>query len=103
MNQEQVWNSIVDSWNNFRQKPYEKELSLLNWKKGKLIDIGCGNCRNLLSFKNLELYGIDFSSKMLEKAKIFCNKNKLKVNLKKSDMRKIPFGDNFFDYCLSLA
>ena len=103
MNQEQVWDSLAESWNNFRQKSSEEELFNLDWKKGRLLDIGCGNCRNLLYFKNLELYGIDFSSKMLEKAKIFCNKNKLKVNLKKSDMRKIPFGDNFFDYCLSLA
>src|SRR3989344_6013681 len=103
MNQEQVWDSIADSWNNFRQKSYQKELYSLDWKKGKLIDIGCGNCRNLLSFKNLELYGIDFYSKMIEQAKIFCNKNNLKVNLKKANMKNIPFENNFFDYCLCMA
>jgi len=102
MNQEKVWDILAESWNNFRQKIYEKELYHLNWKKGKLLDIGCGNCRNLLPFKNLELYGIDFSSKMLEQSKKFIKKHNLKVNLKKADMKKIPFKDNFFDYCLNI-
>ena len=102
MNQEQVWDSIAESWNNFRQKPSE-ELKNLNWKKGRLLDIGCGNCRNLLSFKTLELYGIDFSSNMLKQAEKFCEKHNMKVDIKKADMRKIPFKNNFFDYCLCLA
>jgi len=103
MNQEQVWNSLAESWSNFRQKIYEKELYNLNWKKGKLLDVGCGNCRNLLPFKNLELYGIDFSSKMLEQAKKFTKKHNLKVNFKKNNMKKLNFKDNYFNYCLSLA
>ena len=103
MNQEQVWDILAESWNNFRQKAYEKDLYDLDWKKGRLLDVGCGNCRNLLLFKNLELYGIDFSSKMLEQAKKFCDKNNLKVNLRKADMTKIPSNDNYFDYCLCLA
>src|SRR3989344_1575796 len=103
MNQERVWDFIAESWNNFRQKPSEKEVFNLDWKKGILLDIGCGNCRNLLPFKHLELYGADFSSEMLKQAKKYCNKNNLKVNLQKADMRKIPFKDNFFDYCLCLA
>lgn len=103
MNQEEVWDSLAESWSNFRQKIQEKEIYNLNWKKGRLLDIGCGNCRNLLHFKNLELYGIDFSSSMLEQAKKFCDKNNLKVDLKKADMRKIPFQNNYFDYCLCLA
>src|SRR3989344_8242753 len=103
MNQEQVWDSLAESWNNFRQKSSEEELFNLDWKKGRLLDIGCGNCRNLLYFKNLELYGIDFSSKMIEQSKKFCNKHNLKINLIKVDMGKIPFKNDFFDYCLSLA
>jgi ubiquinone/menaquinone biosynthesis C-methylase UbiE len=103
MNQEEVWDSIAESWNNFRQKIYEKELYKLNWKKGKLLDVGCGNCRNLLPFNNLELYGIDFSSKMLELAKKFCDKHNIKANLQKANMKKLPFKDNYFDYCLCLA
>ena len=103
MNQEQVWDILAESWNNFRQKISEKEIYNLNWEKGRLLDVGCGNCRNLLPFKGMELYGVDFSSNMIEQAKKFCEKNALKINLKKSDMRKLPFKDGFFDYCLCLA
>jgi len=102
MNQEEVWDSIAESWNNFRQNPSE-ELKDLDWRKGKLLDICCGNCRNLLPFKNFELYGIDISEEMIKQAEKFCKKNNLKVNLKKSDMKEISFNDNFFDYCLCLA
>jgi tRNA (uracil-5-)-methyltransferase TRM9 len=102
MNQEQVWDALAESWNNFRQKIYEKEILNLDWKKGKLLDIGCGNCKNLIPFKSLELYGIDFSSEMIKQSKKFSDKYNLKINLKKADMRKLPFKDNFFDYCLSL-
>ena len=103
MNQEKVWDVLAESWNNFRQKIYEKELYNLNWKKGKLLDVGCGNCRNLTPFKNLELYGIDFSKEMIIQSKKFTQKHNLKVNLKKANMKKLPFKDNFFDYCLSLV
>ena len=102
MDQEKVWDKIAKSWSNFRQKP-EKNLNSLNWKKGKILDIGCGNCRNLLPFKDMECYGIDFSGKMLEEAKKFIKKNNFKVNLKKADMGKLPFKDKSFDYVLSLA
>ena len=89
MNQEEIWDSIAEGWSNFRQKIYEKELYNLKWKKGKLLDLGCGNCRNLLPFKNLRLYGIDFSKEMLIQAKKYCDKYNIKVN--------------FFDYCLCLV
>tara|TARA_Y100000034_G_C6861839_1_gene392357 strand:+ start:931 stop:1530 length:600 start_codon:yes stop_codon:yes gene_type:complete len=103
MNQEQVWDILAESWNNFRQRIYEKELYILNWKKGKLLDMGCGNCRNLLPLKHLQLYGIDFSSNMLKQAKKFMKKHNLKINLKKANMKKIPFKNNFFDYCINLV
>src|SRR3989344_4795681 len=102
MNQEQVLDVLAESWSNFRNKIQEKEIYDLNWKEGKLLDVGCGNCRNLIPFKNLELYGIDFSKNMLKEAKKLSDKNNLKINLKKSDMRKIPFKNDYFDYCLCI-
>ena len=67
------------------------------------MDVGCGNCRNLIPFKNLELYGVDFSKEMIKQSKNFTKKHDLKVDLKKADMKKIPFKENYFNYCLSLA
>ncbi|MBI2507500.1 class I SAM-dependent methyltransferase [Candidatus Woesearchaeota archaeon] len=102
MNQQQIWDQIALSWNNFRQKPL-KELKKLEWRKGKILDIGCGNCRNLLPFKNFDCYGVDFSNKMLEQAKRFSQKNNFKVKLKHSSAEKLPFKNEMFDYVLAVA
>ncbi len=109
MNQKEVWDELAESWYNFRQRPFRdisKELNkLIELKKGKILDIGCGNCRNLLEFakKGFECYGIDFSKEMLKQAKKFCDKYKIKVNLNYGLAEKIPYKNNFFDYCLSIA
>ncbi|MBI4158771.1 class I SAM-dependent methyltransferase [Candidatus Woesearchaeota archaeon] len=102
MNQKEVWNKIAPSWNNFRNKPL-KELKGLNWKRGKILDLGCGNCRNLLPFKNLDCYGIDFSKEMLKEAKKFTKKHNFNVKLKQAEITKVPFKDNTFNYILATA
>jgi len=100
--QQQVWNTIAESWNNFRNKSL-KELENLDWKKGKILDLGCGNCRNLLAFKNLDCYGIDFSENMLIEARKFTKKHSFKVKLKQASIEKIPFDNTYFDYVLAVA
>ncbi len=108
-NQKDIWDKLAESWARLRQKPFRDIKNLLerisNLKKGKILDVGCGNCRNLLIFakKGFECYGIDFSKNMLKYAKEFCSKNKIKVNLKYGLAEKIPFKDNSFDYVLSIA
>ncbi len=107
MKQDKVWDSIAPQWYNFRHWPFPeivKELSE-KWKPGKILDIGCGNCRNLMPFakRGFECYGIDFSEEMIDHSKKYCKKHKLKINLKVADAKKIPFKDNYFDYCLFLA
>jgi len=109
MEQKKVWDAIAEQWYHFRQKPFRdiaKELEKLSEKeKGKILEIGCGNCRNLLVFakKGFECYGLDFSEKMLEFAKLFCEKHKIKVRLKLGVAEKLPYQNNFFDYCLSIS
>lgn len=102
MNQQKTWNKIAQSWHHFRQQP-QKTLFELNWKKGCILDLGCGNCRNLLPFKNLDCYGIDFSKEMLKQARIFTKKHNFKVKLKLSNIQKLPYKSNFFDYILAIA
>jgi len=103
-----VWDEIAEQWSKFRRKPipeleefHRKYVS----KPGKILDIGCGNCRNLLpfGFKGYELYGIDKSAKMIEQAQLFTSEYNLKVSLEVGDMVSLPYPDNFFDYVLSLA
>src|SRR3989338_4671620 len=106
INQQRVWNKIAEKWSNFRQKPEKKaeELAKL-WKPGKILDVGCGNCRNLLPFfiKKFDCYGIDFSENMIKEAKKFVSKKNMKVNLKVGDVSKLPYKDKSFDYLLSFA
>ena len=104
LNQNKVWDEIADSWTHYRHKPfYDVEVFAKNIKGKKILDIGCGNCRNLIPFKDNELYGIDFSKKMIKNAKKFCKNNKLKVNLLVADATKIPFEDNYFDIVICIS
>lgn len=105
--QERVWDSLAESWHSFRQRP-QKEIGIFlkklseNWPKGKVLDIGCGNCRNLLpfSYNDFDCYGIDSSRKMLEFAAKHIKKHMMKVKLKKAYATSLLFSSNFFDYVL---
>jgi len=108
-NQERVWNSLAKVWKGYRQRPWKDVERLMifisGMKSGKILEIGCGNCRNLLPYaqKGFECYGIDFSNEMLKYAKQFADKNGFKVKLKKARAENLPFKSNSFDYALSIA
>ncbi len=103
-NQNKVWDNIAEKWSNFRQKPEKKAVELSElWVPGKILDVGCGNCRNLLPFKKFDCYGVDFSENMIKEAKKFVSKKNMKVNLKIGDVTKLPFKDESFDYILCFS
>ncbi|MAG45756.1 MAG: hypothetical protein CMH63_03230 [Nanoarchaeota archaeon] len=102
MSEQKTWDKIAESWSNFRQK-YESKLNDLPWTPGKILDLGCGNCRNLIPFKKFTCYGLDLSTEMLKQAKIFTKKHNLKVKLIQGNLTKTPYKDNFFNYVLALA
>jgi len=107
MKQEEVWNSIAESWNNLRTWPKKKIIFDLanNWKPGKILDIGCGNGRYSIPFakKGFDCYGIDFSKSMIKNAKESFKKNNLKAIFKQEELTNIPFKNNYFDYIICLA
>ena len=106
-NQEYVWNRLAESWYNFRNKPekfviYFKE-RYAN-KRGKIIDLGCGNCRNLIPFKDYYCYCVDFSKEMLDKAKLIQEKYNINLKLIRCDISNLKkFEDSYFDYALMTA
>ncbi len=108
MQQEKVWDKIAEQWFHFRQ---QRNIDVYNFfnkycnKKGSVLEISCGNSRNLLPFakSNFKCYGVDFSKKMIESSKLFAKKYDIKINLKKANMLKLPFKSNYFNYCLSIA
>lgn len=101
-NQEEIWDGIAKSWNEFRIKPIDEVVDFLKDKNGKILDLGCGNGKHFPCM-NGEIYGIDFSENMLKHAKEFAEKNNIKINLKKSSASDLPFEDNFFDSAIFVA
>jgi len=99
------WASRYDKgfFKKWRRKLIEKiiEIAKIN-KNSKILDAGCGTgelLKLLISQKkNLKLYGIDVSDKMLEVAE---KKLKNKAKLKMSSVENINFKDNYFDYVFS--
>lgn len=109
MQQEKVWDAIAWQWYHFRHQQFKdvaREIEkLVKLKKGKILEIGCGNCRNLktLAKEGFECYGIDFSREMIKYAKEYCKKHNFKVKLKKARAEKLPFASNSIDYILCIA
>lgn len=99
MNQKEVWEKIADSWTHLRTKP-EKEIIEFskNIKNGRVLDLGCGNGRNLLPFlqKGLKCFGLDFSKSMIKEAKNFLKRRNLNADFVVGDIAKLPFKSKSF-------
>ncbi|MEK6831043.1 MAG: methyltransferase domain-containing protein [Nanoarchaeota archaeon] len=91
---------ISKPWLYSLQKKTVSYLKLKN--KLRILDIGCGTGDSLVLLNklnpNLNLYGLDISGKMLEKAN---KKLKEKAILKLGEVEKIPFKRNSFDYIIT--
>jgi tRNA (uracil-5-)-methyltransferase TRM9 len=103
----ETYDVVAEGWNNFRQRPYpEKWLGLLveRWKGGTLIDIGCGNARNMEPFNGkFKLTGVDASESMINKAKEFSGKKRINADFIVADARNIPVDSGSIDYALAIA
>ena len=80
-------------------------MSLKKWRlevtkdlKGKVLEVGVGTGKNIPYYPdNLDITAIDFSDKMLSKAKEKTKKFNKKVELIKMDAQIMDFADNTFD------
>jgi ubiquinone/menaquinone biosynthesis C-methylase UbiE len=100
--QENVWDNIATEWNQYRKDKIPEIEEFLEGKKGKILDIGCGSGRNMIS-KDLEWVGLDFSKKMLECAKKNTQDNKIKAEFIHSKTNKLNFPKATFDYVICYA
>ena len=66
-------------------------------KGSKVLEIGCGNGKNMLYRKDLNFYGCDVSCKQVE----LCLQKKLNVKL--CDICNLQYKDNEFDYVICIA
>lgn len=70
------------------------------WKeaKGKVLEVGVGTGKNIRYYpENVEVTAIDFSEKMLERAKEKAQKLGRKVDLRLMDAQELEFPDETFD------
>ena len=91
---QRVWDTIADSWTNLRVRPWEEVLEFSkDVNEGFVLDIGCGNCRNLVPFvaNKIDCVGVDFSKGMIKEAKKFLKRRGLKTNLVLGDFTNLPF------------
>ncbi|ADQ06005.1 Methyltransferase type 11 [Caldicellulosiruptor hydrothermalis 108] len=72
---------------------------LFSFVKGpKVLEVGVGTGKNMPYYsQDWEIVAIDFSPKMLEKAKERAVKLNLQVDLKLMDVQNLEFADNSFD------
>lgn len=117
MENENVFDQIAPSWYNYRHWTiFREELESLaqRWRKGKLLNIGCGHGADFLPFKDppapeatavkgFELYGIDSSAEMLKLAVTYSQKYQFTVKLGHADACHLPYPDETFDWAISVA
>ncbi|MBF0409070.1 MAG: class I SAM-dependent methyltransferase [Candidatus Riflebacteria bacterium] len=99
-----IWSEIYDSEDNpLIASEKDKMPALIGDVKGKrILDVGCGTGRHsiLLASMGAQVTGIDFSEKMLQKAREKINSER--VEFRHTDFsRGIPFPDETFDMVVS--
>lgn len=106
-NLKSVFNQIAPAWYNFRHWPiFSQELETLaqRWQKGRLLNLGCAHGPDFLPFKDgFELYGVDFSSEMLNLARKYSQKFHFDAELSLADVRHLPYSNESFDWAISVA
>jgi SAM-dependent methyltransferase len=102
-----VFNQIAPGWYGFRHwSIFRSELEALaeRWQQGRLLNLGCAHGPDFLPFRGgFELYGLDFSLRMLELARKYAAKFNLQINLVLSDVTCLPFADRAFDWAIAVA
>ncbi len=102
-----IFNQIAPGWYGYRHwSIFRPELEALaeRWQRGRLLNLGCAHGPDFLPFREaFELYGLDFSLKMLEFARKYEAKFNLDINLLLSDITYLPFTDQTFDWVIAVA
>jgi ubiquinone/menaquinone biosynthesis C-methylase UbiE len=103
----EVFNQLADGWYNFRHFTiFRPELESLakRWHKGRLLNVGCGHGADFLPFKgSFDLYGVDFSSRMIQLGEKYADKFEFNVSLAVADARCLPFANGSFDCAIAVA
>ena len=96
---EQVYNKISNQFDRTRIRIWGSVKNFLNSipAQSSILEIGCGNGKNMLFRKDLDFHGIDLSEKQVE----ICKSKNLNVNV--ANMTSLPFSENQFNYAICIA
>lgn len=104
LTQEQIWDAIASSWQEFKKTSFPDVKEFLIGRKGRILDLGCGSGRNFSAMpKDAEIYGLDFSAEMLGYAEKQAKELGLKAFLSKANAASLQFKDGFFDAAICVA
>lgn len=80
-------------------KPLSKE-NLIN---KKVLDLGCGDGRNMPFLRDLglEVFGVEINKDIVELCQAHMNLNKIDVEVKIGKNSSIPYPDQFFDFIVA--
>ncbi|MEK6919287.1 MAG: class I SAM-dependent methyltransferase [Nanoarchaeota archaeon] len=102
ISQKEVWDSIADTWSEYRKDGILVVEEFLKDKKGNVLDLGCGSGRNIYPIK-AKVYGVDFSEKQLENASIKAKNLGVSFQGVLADAFDLPFNDEFFDSAICIS
>ena len=96
---ESVYNTIAKNFDQKRYKVWDKVSEFLDILEPNtvMLEIGCGNGKNMLHRNDLQAYGIDISEEQVS----ICKAKGLHVD--KSNMTNLVFEDITFDYIICIA
>lgn len=101
--QKKVWNAIAPEWNQYKEIPSQLSKDFLSKQTGKVLDLGSGSGRHLTKIKKGKMYLLDFSEEMIKLAEKKAKEKKISAEFVVSEMKKIPFEDNFFDSAICIS
>ena len=95
----QVYNKIADHFDVSRQRIWGSVKQFLDSLEpaSKVLDLGCGNGKNMLYRKDLTISGIDNSTEQIR----ICKRKQL--NAEVCDITELQYQDNTFDNMLCIA
>lgn len=92
---------LYDFMEGFVEKSRYSKWRELLWSKvegSRILEVGVGTGKNFSYYPtDAEITAIDFSEKMLKRAKDKSFRQKMKVNLQQMDVQQLEFEDNTFD------
>lgn len=106
MSIQEVYEKIALHFSQTRSRIWPQVKTFLNSldDNKEILDIGCGNGKNMYQHSNLKFYGIDTCNNFLKIINEKILKDNLdNITLKYGDIRNIPYEDNTFDNFMCIA